>query len=827
MERVDEVTVSYTIEGETHTMGVEATSATGVDLSEVLETLLADVTGEPVWDLPPIRVRSAGVRRGPDGVRATARIALPEAFVVDLRRLPLVGADGGEAARIGVDALDVEFTRDGESWVPAFRARLQFAGQTQELVVPAPEDPAATPDVLRRRRSFGPLTVDSIDLAFDLTGLRVRLTARVGRGRVALEVIGLQALIPFANPADVRFSVDGLAVNYNLDPVTISGGLLIASDVEPRRYDGSLAVRFGNYGLSAIGSYAEADEPSLFAFLQVLVPIGGPPYFFVNRLAGGFGLNRELLIPPIEELEAFPLITGFEDWVPSRPGASVDSAIARIDRHLGPFSGANWLAAGLGVASFGIVQTQALLTLAFRGRVEIGVVGRATLEFPPAGPKVVRARMALRTVISPTVGEFSARGQLTPDSYVLDPDCRLTGGFAVCVWFAPHARAGDFVVTLGGYHPAFDQPPHYPSVPRLGVAWSPRGLPLTLKGTHYFALTPGLVMLGGRLEANWDKGPLRARFTIAADFLVDWEPFAYDATLGVTFALEARLGRWVTHTVAVNVGADLHVWGPPFSGRAELKVGVMSFTIEFGEPQVAPAPLDWPQFQERLLGPRETLLRIRVRDGLLGELARASYAVDAEQFEAATELAIPAKRVLLNGDPRPAGEDFDIAPMRLARADFESVHELEFERWTERGWTPTGGLEARASTDARVPKALWQLREDAASALGDEPTLEGLVTGVHLKPHPAHDPGWIVTHERPRRAREVTWTWGGPPSWASPPEPAAPVAGTIAQESVAAARAQIVGALLGEKVEIDVAALADPARLGLRAVPVPAAVGAR
>ena len=62
---------------------------------------------------------------------------------------------------------------------------------------------------------------------------------------------------------------------------------------------------------------------------------------------------------------------------------------------------------------------------------------------------------------------------MTSDSYVLAPDCRLTGGFALCFWFKPHPRAGDFVVSLGGYHPAFNAPPHYPAVPRLGVAWSP------------------------------------------------------------------------------------------------------------------------------------------------------------------------------------------------------------------------------------------------------------------------------------------------------------------------------------------------------------------
>lgn len=782
MQRVDEVRVSYSIKGEAHTLGFEAVSAAGVDLSETLAELLGSPIGGPVWKPPPIRVRSASVQRGPDGIKAKARIALPDEFLIDLRRLPLVGADGGKNATIGFDALDVEFTPDGDDWIPSFRAQLCFAGKAHEIVFPPEEEvtaeppepalamaPDRKPNPLQQRQSFGPLTVDALDFDFDITGLRIRLTARVGRGRVALEVIGLQATIPFANPADVRFSVDGLAINYDIPPVTISGGLLVASDVEPRRYDGSLAVRAGNYGLSAIGSYAEADEPSLFAFLQVLVPIGGPPYFYVNRISGGFGLNRELLIPPIEELDAFPLIAGFDDWMPSRPSASVDSAITRIGRHLGPFSGANWLAAGLGVASFGIVQTQALLTLAFRGRVEIGVLGRATLEFPPVGPKVVSARMALRTVISPSVGEFSARAQLAPDSYVLDPDCRLTGGFALCVWFAPHDRAGDFVVTLGGYHPAFKKPAHYPTVPRLGVAWAPRDLPLTLKGTHYFALTPGLVMTGGRLEANWDKGPLRARFTIAADFLVAWEPFSYEATLGVTFALEVRLGRGITHTVAVNVGADLHVSGPPFSGRAQIHVGVMSFTIEFGEQQVKADTLDWPQFQERLLGPRETLLRLRVRDGLLGELARGSYAVDAEQFEAATELAVPTKRVLLNGTECKGGDDFDIAPMRLERAHVESKHEIEVERWTERGWTPHVDVDATALRDGRVPKALWRLQGELEHALGHEPTLKGLVTGVHLKPRPGVEPDWRAAKELERALVErPAWAWQEPQSWASP-----------------------------------------------------------
>ena len=273
------------------------------------------------------------------------------------------------------------------------------------------------------------------------------------------------------------------------------------------------------------------------------------------------------------------------------------------------------------------------------------------------------------------MGEFSARGQLSPASYIVDRDCRLTGGFAFCVWFKPHRRAGDFVVTFGGYHPDFKAPAHYPTVPRLGVAWTPRGVPLKLRGSQYFALTPGLVMTGGLLEANWDKGPLRARFTIQADFLVRWAPFDYEARLGVTFSLEVNLGKWLKHTVSANVGADLHLWGPPFSGRAQIDFGVMSFAIEFGAD--APSPrtyLGWSEFQEQLLGEQATLLRLRVRGGLLAELAPGRFTVDAEQFEAASELRVPASTVALHGVERNARE-FDIAPMNLARGSFESKHD--------------------------------------------------------------------------------------------------------------------------------------------------------
>ena len=62
----------------------------------------------------------------------------------------------------------------------------------------------------------------------------------------------------------------------------------------------------------------------------MLVPIGGPPYFYVKGIAGGFGVNRDLRLPPVEELEDFPLIRGSRGQAPF-PGSKVGAAIVHIE----------------------------------------------------------------------------------------------------------------------------------------------------------------------------------------------------------------------------------------------------------------------------------------------------------------------------------------------------------------------------------------------------------------------------------------------------------------------------------------------------------------
>ena len=60
---------------------------------------------------------------------------------------------------------------------------------------------------------------------------------------------------------------------------------------------GATVAVVGYFELSAIGGYTKiAGDSSLFIFASLVAPLGGPLYFFITGIAGGFGYNR--LLPP-------------------------------------------------------------------------------------------------------------------------------------------------------------------------------------------------------------------------------------------------------------------------------------------------------------------------------------------------------------------------------------------------------------------------------------------------------------------------------------------------------------------------------------------------
>src|SRR5215217_6532448 len=191
--------------------------------------------------------------------------------------------------------------------------------------------------------------------------------------------------------------------------------------------------------------------------------------------------------------------------------------LAELRAKFPPQRGAFWFAAGVSFTSFALVDCIAVLGVEVAGGLAIPLMGLARAALPSTALTLAQLELALLVRFSTRDGVLWMQGQLTDNSYLLSKDVRLTGGFAYVSWFKGD-KAGEFVLTLGGYHPSFHRD-GYPIVPRLGFVWA-IGKALVVKGESYFALTSEAIMVGTRFEARLTLGPLWAYIRLGADGIV-------------------------------------------------------------------------------------------------------------------------------------------------------------------------------------------------------------------------------------------------------------------------------------------------------------------
>jgi hypothetical protein len=744
------------------------------DLSPIdLGTLLAAITS-PAPDIHlTVDIKDATFAVGTDASATHAAFGLDLANI-DMSGLPLVGKALGDAAKVeelrvvGGDLVfwnavvpAIPVPAQGHDPSVVVSGRMAFGDTSAPLALPAADTTSsgktttvpATADGTKWfpvQRSFGPVHFDRVGARYGDGVLWLVLDASLSLGGLSLDLIGLSvgsALDSF----DPTFHLDGLGLAFSRDPVEIAGAFLAVPGSrleagEAFRYDGAAVVRAETFALSAIGSYAQGVDghPSLFVFAELDTPLGGPPPFFVTGLMGGFGYNRSLRIPGQDEIFRFPFVTGLAAPASVTPA----SMLTALDGWLHDDPGVDWLAAGVRFTSFEVVDTHALLIAEFGRELVFALVGLSKLRLPQEGEAFAYLELELEAVLKPQDGFFGLSAQLSPNSFVIAPPCRLTGGFAFYVWFAGD-HAGDFVLTLGGYHPQFTPHDWYPKEPRLALSWPVSDL-VTIGGEAYFALTPSCVMGGGALRVLFHDGALQAWLTASADFLIGWKPFRYTAEVGVSVGVSYRVDWWwLKKTFSVELGAHVSMWGPPTGGRARISWWVISFTVGFGADPPSAAELEkarvkmWSQFAP-LLPPSADLCKVTIQSGLLpGNVDVTTQSgllpgkvdgdptVRADGLRIVTESVVPAGRLELAGRPVPTGHDKSdsfrtattppaIRPLGLSAVD--SAHTLHV--------TDPGGneidLEAAGWTVEKharnLPKALW-----GAPLAGDPPPSAELV----------------------------------------------------------------------------------------------------
>ncbi|MEU3622115.1 hypothetical protein BS329_34015 [Amycolatopsis coloradensis] len=479
-------------------------------------------------------------------------------------------------------------------------------------------------------RSFGPLHVRTIRVDLVKDRLTVGLDAAFTIAGITVDMDGLGVSTSLKNPADIAFALRGLGVDVRAGAVEVGGAMLhrtgTTSGFEDE-YDGVLVLVLPNMAGRLAGqlAYTKGGPWAFSVFGEITAKAGGgfgPPPFRVTGAMLGGGYNAAVRVPEPHEVERFPLVAGLDNpdlfGENPTPGQIIKVLFGNggDQAWLATKVGQNWVAAGLRFTSFEFLSGKALALVEFGNDLTVGLFALLNASFPTkaTGTGVyAQIEIAMRALYQRSPGLLSFTAQLTSNSYLLHPSFKLTGGLAVCVWVPPEPgkavdRSGDFVISLGGYHPLYSKPSHYPDVPRLGAHWAVSNT-VTIKAEAFLAITPGSLQLGSGTSVVFDTGTIRAWFIAGFSGYLEWtNPPRYDFRIGVRIGFRARIDIWPIHTtIEAEVGADCHIWGDPFGGRASVKYGPVSFSVPFGSSGPdKQLKTDWPLFQKQLPPPAQT-----------------------------------------------------------------------------------------------------------------------------------------------------------------------------------------------------------------------------
>ncbi|KAI0126363.1 hypothetical protein BJ170DRAFT_403300 [Xylariales sp. AK1849] len=457
---------------------------------------------------------------------------------------------------------------------------------------------AATTAPLSKKK--GPVTLSGVALSYEGGKLRIHLDASVLIGPIAAGVQGLNLFMDVGRVdglhnllhAPLEVQIEGFDMSFDRSPVMLAGALYHKPGT--KAYYGGIAISLKKLSIAALGMYSQIDaQPSpptpaydsffVYGMMEGLIFTVG--WAEIRGLIAGFGYNSRLRLPTVDQITTFPLVQGF-----STPGGfSMDQAITSLtgpDSFMTPSKGSLWMALGLIIRACEAIDMKAVATLALGpDQTEIGLVARATATLPrgsSADDALILIDLSVVGKLDLIHGELAVDGLINPTSFILNKNCRPSGGFSIRTWFSNSPYEGDWVVSFGGYHPLYKVPSHYPVPPRLGITWN-LGDNLRVTGNAYAAVTPGAIMAGGLLQAVFSAGPIGAHFDAHADFLVNLKPLHYQADMAISAGVYYEIRVWlVRKKISVNIGATLHLEGPPIHGQVHFDLCVVSFNVSFG-----------------------------------------------------------------------------------------------------------------------------------------------------------------------------------------------------------------------------------------------------
>ena len=277
------------------------------------------------------------------------------------------------------------------------------------------------------QKGFGPLYIEQIGLGVTMPQRRVESISLIFDARVSL--FGLAAAVDdlsityfvssgsFFNPSSWKVDLARVG-RCRRDRPIVDRGWAIEERVGRKRRVPRHAAR-PTSGSTASRSTAATARPSgvvaFFAVGAVVGPIGGPPAFFVTGIGGGFGINRDLVVPTdLSQFGTYPLDQGARL---ARRARRPDGPAAQLGAASRPSAGKFWFAGGISFTSSRSSTASPCVAMQFGDGFEISLLGLARMALPDRRVRIVSIELAL-------VARISTRRRASSGSRASSPTTR-------------------------------------------------------------------------------------------------------------------------------------------------------------------------------------------------------------------------------------------------------------------------------------------------------------------------------------------------------------------------------------------------------------------
>jgi hypothetical protein len=575
---------------------------------------------------------------------------------------------------------------------------------------------------------IGPIKIPALYVILGFKGgafpleLSADMSAELGPLTAVASRVGVSAELSFpagggnVGPAKLTFAFKppsgiGLAV----DAGVVKGGGFLYIDPERGEYAGALELDFtGIVSLKAIGLITTRmpDGSKGFSLLIVITAEFGTGIqlgfgFTLLAVGGVLGLNRTMALAPLVEGVRSGAISSV--MFPRDVVANAPRIISDLRAFFPPHEG-TFLIGPMAKLGWG---TPALVTLSLGVIIEIpgniAILGVLRIALPADKLAVIVLQVNFVGAI-----EFDRRRvyffAALFDSRILF--LTIEGEMAVLAAFGDDP---DFVLSVGGFHPAFKPPPLPVPTPRrvaVDILNQPNA---KLRVEGYFAVTTNTAQFGARVDARLGFDDFGVEGHLGFDALVQFSPLHFVVTISASVSLKAfGVGLF-------SIRLRFQLEGPtPWRAQGTGSISLLFWSIDVD------FDITWGEERETALPP------IAVTPLLAAELDKQQSW--AAQLPAGTNLLVSLRRL------DPAKDELVLHPVGVLRVTQRAVPlDLTIARVGNQKPTDANrftvavastGLAKRGDVDERFAPAQFLDFDDATKL--SKPAFEAMHGGLDL-----------------------------------------------------------------------------------------------